>query len=80
VNRYRYNAPGLFIPYALANLFTLFTILLAAISYWRHGVLPDRKFWDIVRALEEPGPRRVVMNRERRGSMRFRNVESHRMF
>jgi hypothetical protein len=50
VNRYGYNARGLFIPYALANFFALISVLLGAVSYCRNGVLPDKKFWVIFKA------------------------------
>jgi hypothetical protein len=54
INHYRYNACSLFIPYALANFFTLITVILSVVSYCRNGVLPDRKFQDIVSTAADP--------------------------
>ncbi|CAN8101641.1 unnamed protein product [Discula destructiva] len=50
VNRYGYLPSSLFIPYALTNFFTLITVILGLVSFWRHGVLPDKKFQDIASA------------------------------
>ncbi|KAI9779693.1 MAG: hypothetical protein M1839_007191 [Geoglossum umbratile] len=65
VNRYGYNPRGLFIPYALANLFTLITVLLGIFSYFRSGVHPDKKFQDIVSAAEDPRVIHVARNRRK---------------
>ncbi|KAH0538880.1 hypothetical protein FGG08_004536 [Glutinoglossum americanum] len=73
VNRYGYNPYGLFIPYALANLFTLITVLLGIVSYSHNGVLPDKKFQDIVSAAEDP--RIIHVARDRRKSMTAERVE-----
>ncbi|KUI55607.1 hypothetical protein VP1G_02892 [Cytospora mali] len=54
VNRYGFMPNGLFIPYALANLFCLVTVVLGTVSYFRHGVLPDKKFQDIVSVADDP--------------------------
>ncbi|KAI9766942.1 MAG: hypothetical protein M1840_006239 [Geoglossum simile] len=53
VNRYGYNPHGLFIPYALANFFTLITVLLGIFSYLRSGVHPDKNIQDIVSAAKD---------------------------
>lgn len=53
VNRYAYKPYGLFIPYALANLFTFIIVVLGLFSYKHHGVRPDRKFQDLVVAAED---------------------------
>ncbi|KAH6622199.1 hypothetical protein C7974DRAFT_377797 [Boeremia exigua] len=50
VNRYSYKARGLFIPYALANFFTLLCVLIGAWSYVYDDVLPDKKIQDIIYA------------------------------
>jgi hypothetical protein len=78
VNRYGYNARGLFIPYALANFFTLITVLLGVVSYCRNGVLPDRKFKDIVEATSNPGIIHVI--RDRRRSMTLEVVQGRPVF
>lgn len=54
VNRYGYLPYSLFIPYALANFFTLITVILGLVSFWRHGVFPDRRFQDIASAAGHP--------------------------
>jgi hypothetical protein len=56
VNRYGYNVRGLFIPYALANFFTLIIVLLGTVSYWRNGVLPERNFSNLVHAATAKPP------------------------
>lgn len=63
MNRYRYNRRDLFLPYAVANLFSLVIVLLGLGSYSRHGVFPDRKFQDIIEAVGEPHVIRGVLNR-----------------
>jgi hypothetical protein len=78
VNRYGYNARSLFIPYALANLFTLITVLLGVVSYHRDGVLPDRKFQDFVSAAADPRIIHVV--RDRRRSMTLEVVQGQPIF
>jgi hypothetical protein len=65
VNRYSYHAIGLFVPYALANLFTLITVLVGSFSYLHDDVMPDKKFQDIVSAAEDPDLVRVVRERKR---------------
>jgi hypothetical protein len=67
VNRYGYLPLGLFLPYILAHIFTLITAILGVISYCRNGVLPDKKFQDIVSAAEDPDIIQVV--RDRKGSV-----------
>lgn len=42
VNRYGYLPNNLFIPYGLANVFSLFTVILGLLSFWRHGVFPEK--------------------------------------
>ena len=49
VNRYGYSAAGLIAPYALEILLTLIIVMMGIVSYYRHGVLPDKKFSDILR-------------------------------
>src|SRR5438034_7764047 len=66
VNRYRYNPYGLFIPFALANVYTLATLLLGFLSAFRDGVFPGKKFGDIVRSAN---PNIVADVRDRRRSM-----------
>jgi hypothetical protein len=55
VNRYDYSAPGLIIPYVLANAFTLVTIIVGLWSYVHHGVLPEKAFTDIACASRDSG-------------------------
>ncbi|KAH0563093.1 hypothetical protein GP486_002335 [Trichoglossum hirsutum] len=72
VNRYGYNPSGLFIPYGLACLFTFATVLLGAFSYSRNGVLPDKKFQDIVSAA---GDQRIIhVVRDRKKSITAENI------
>ncbi|ERF68831.1 hypothetical protein EPUS_06275 [Endocarpon pusillum Z07020] len=51
VNRYSYDPRDLFLPYAVANVSTLLIVLLGVVSYCRNGVLPNKKFGDIVIAV-----------------------------
>jgi hypothetical protein len=48
VNRYSYKPYGLFIPYALANIFTFVCVAIGIISFARDGVLPGRKVQDVI--------------------------------
>lgn len=48
VNRYSYKPYGLFIPYALANMFTFMCVAIGIISFARDGVLPGRKVQDVI--------------------------------
>lgn len=54
VNRYGYLPYSLFIPYALANFFSLIIVILGLLSFCRHGVFPDKKFQDIASAAGHP--------------------------
>ena len=64
-NRYSYHAPGLFVPYILANVFTLVTVIIGLYSYIYDDVMPDKKFQDIVSAAEDPTIVHVVRERKR---------------
>jgi hypothetical protein len=52
VNRYGYSPLGLFIPYALACLFTFITVVIGATTYARHGVMPGKELQDILAAAD----------------------------
>ncbi|KAF2471142.1 uncharacterized protein BDR25DRAFT_223485 [Lindgomyces ingoldianus] len=65
VNCYAYKTYGLFIPYALANLFTFLVVAMGLYSYIHDGVRPDKKFQDIVVAAEDPEFVQVVRSRKR---------------
>lgn len=65
VNRYNYKPFGLFIPYALANLGTLITVLIGIYSCKNDEVMPDKKFQDIVSAAEDPNIIQIVRLRKR---------------
>ncbi|KAF2177452.1 hypothetical protein K469DRAFT_755105 [Zopfia rhizophila CBS 207.26] len=65
VNRYGYKPYGLFIPYTLANLFTFVVILFGIFSYIKDDVMPDKKFQDIVSAVEDLEITRAVRSRKR---------------
>ena len=54
VNRYDYKVYGLFIPYALANLFAFLCISLGLISFVRDGAMPGRKVQDFVAVARSP--------------------------
>ncbi|KAF1839004.1 hypothetical protein BDW02DRAFT_594079 [Decorospora gaudefroyi] len=54
VNRYDYKPLGLFIPYALANMFAFVCIVLGVVSYIRDGVMPGKKVQDFVYAARSP--------------------------
>lgn len=69
VNRYGYKPYGLFIPYALANVFTLITVIFGLWSYIHDDVYPDKKFQDIVVAAEDPEIVQIVKNRKRSMTM-----------
>ncbi|KUI64417.1 hypothetical protein VM1G_11206 [Cytospora mali] len=69
VNRCGYMPNGLFIPYALANLFCLVTVVLGTVSYSHHGVLPDKKFQDIVSVAEDPQVGRLMREGGRQRSI-----------
>jgi len=64
VNRYDYQRPALFIPYALANVFALLVVIFGFYSYIVDGVLADKKFQDIVTAAEDPEMVHVIMSRK----------------
>jgi hypothetical protein len=65
VNRYSYQPYGLFIPYALANLFTFITVLIGIYSYIYDDVMPGKNFQDIVSAAENPAMVHLVKDRKR---------------
>ncbi|KAF2270247.1 hypothetical protein CC78DRAFT_599658 [Lojkania enalia] len=65
VNRYSYKAPGLFIPYALAVVFTFICVVLGLYSFVHDDVFPDKKFQDIVVAAEDPEIIQLVKYRKR---------------
>jgi hypothetical protein len=70
VNRYGYNREGLFIPYSLACLFTLVTAIIGITTNVKYGVLPDKKFQDILAAAEDPNAIRLARDpHSRRRSM-----------
>jgi hypothetical protein len=54
VNRYDYKAYGLFIPYALANLFAFLCIALGLVSFIMDGAMPGKKVQDFVSAARSP--------------------------
>ncbi|CAO2649464.1 Nn.00g068490.m01.CDS01 [Neocucurbitaria sp. VM-36] len=54
VNRYSYKAYGLFIPYALANVFAFVCVVVGLVSYAHDGVLPGKKVQDIIYAARNP--------------------------
>jgi hypothetical protein len=58
VNRYSYKAYGLFIPYALANLFTFLCVIIGTYSYIHDSVLPDKKIQEIIYAASPDHARR----------------------
>lgn len=83
VNRYSYKPYGLFIPYALANIFTLLCVLLGAWSYVHDDVLPDKKIQEIIYATRPDlryGSKRwnVVDVDGSRGSITFKVAEGNR--
>ncbi|KAK3377470.1 hypothetical protein B0H63DRAFT_398759 [Podospora didyma] len=53
INRYGTNRAGLFIPYALACALTLLTVFLGIATNIEYGVLPDKKFQDILAAADD---------------------------
>lgn len=61
INRYDYKPYALFIPYALANTFTLACLLVGMVSYTRDGVLPGRKVQDIIYAAGGPAVQRASL-------------------
>lgn len=65
MNRYDYKSHGLFVPYALANFFTLITVLVSLYSYKRDGVMANKNFQDIVSAVEDPKVVRLARSRKR---------------
>jgi hypothetical protein len=67
VNRYSYKPYALFIPYLLANTFTLACLVVGMASYLRDGVLPGRKVQDIIYAAGGP----VVQRRASLGSRKM---------
>ncbi|KAJ4301769.1 hypothetical protein N0V90_003863 [Kalmusia sp. IMI 367209] len=73
VNRYAYKAYGLFLPYALANVFSLLIITIGIYSYVRDGVMAEKKFQDIVSAAEDPEIVHVIRNRKRSVTAIMRN-------
>jgi hypothetical protein len=75
VNRYGYSAIGLFVPYALANLFAGIVVLLGLVSYFRHGVLPEKKFQDIASAARDPGVGLVMQRDTRKQSVTGLHVD-----
>jgi hypothetical protein len=54
VNRYDYKVYGLFIPYALANVFAVICVTLGLTSYVRDGAMPGKKMQDLVQAARNP--------------------------
>ncbi|KAG9195944.1 hypothetical protein G6011_01065 [Alternaria panax] len=54
VNRYDYKSYSLFLPYALANVFTLICVVLGLTSYVRDGAMPGKKMQDLVHAARNP--------------------------
>ncbi|OCK93566.1 uncharacterized protein K441DRAFT_564791 [Cenococcum geophilum 1.58] len=73
VNRYDYKPYGLFIPYALANLFTLISVIFGIYSYIHDDVMPDKMFQDIVSAAEDPMIVHLVRDRKRNLTAVFEN-------
>ena len=71
VNRYGYQPLGLFIPYALGTSLSLLAVLLGLWSYWQDGVLPDKKFQDIVSAAEDPRVIHIIQDRRRSVTVEF---------
>jgi hypothetical protein len=65
VNRYGYNPYGLWIPYALASLFTFLTVIIGTIAFSTHGVKPGIKFQDVVGAVERREIRVISDPRQR---------------
>ena len=65
VNRYGYNLYGLVIPYVLGNVLALVAVSFSMISFWFHGVNPDKSFQDIVSAAGNPEIIHVVRNKKR---------------
>jgi hypothetical protein len=64
VNRYGYSPIGLFIPYALACLFTSIIVIIGVFTFKHDGVHPDRKVEDILQwsqqAVQKAWPGRPV--------------------
>lgn len=73
VNRYAYKAHGLFIPYVLANVFSLLIVITGLWSYIRDGPMPDKKFQDLVSAAEDSLVVHVIRNRKRSVTAVLRN-------
>lgn len=71
VNRYDYKPYGLFIPYALACAFALISVVIGSFSYIYDGVMPDKKFQDIVSAAEDPAIVHIIRTRSRSVSAAF---------
>jgi len=65
VNRYDYNRYGLFIPYAVANAFTFFTVVVSLVCLKRHGALPGSTFGDLENMIKDPEMTHVVKGRKR---------------
>jgi len=63
VNRYAYKPWGLFLPYGLANAFSLIVVILGAYSFVHDGVMADKKFQDIVAAAKDPEIVQVIQDR-----------------
>ncbi|KAH7138064.1 hypothetical protein B0J11DRAFT_513479 [Dendryphion nanum] len=53
VNRYAYKPHGLFIPYALANLFVFVTLIACVYSYVVDGIMPGNTPLDFTRAASQ---------------------------
>jgi hypothetical protein len=88
VNRYSYKAYALFIPYALANVFSFICVCIGVISFLRDGVLPGRKVQDIIYAARDSamhrhrfslGSRKMSMTAidDGKGDVMIRVVEVH---
>ncbi|KAJ4352382.1 uncharacterized protein N0V89_007730 [Didymosphaeria variabile] len=73
VNRYAYKPDGLFVPYVLANVFSLVIVIIGLWSYLRDGPMPDKKFQDLVSAAEDSSIVHVIRNRKRSVTATFRN-------
>jgi hypothetical protein len=52
VNRYGYNAYGLWIPHALASLFSSTMVVTGIAAFVTHGAKPGIKFQDVMGAVE----------------------------
>jgi hypothetical protein len=55
VNRYGYNVWGLFVPYAIATVFTALTVFMGVWSFYFWGKVPESRPQDFITAAQEDG-------------------------